>query len=109
MRPRRATSSPASRPTGRPGSAARRSTARPVMRISVSGWNTREDDIDRSADAILRAVDAGARRRRRSALIGVDRHRGHRHRARSEVAAVGGAETISSTTSRPFVTCPNSV
>ena len=30
----------------------------PALRISVSGWNTREDDIDRSADAILRAVDA---------------------------------------------------
>jgi glutamate/tyrosine decarboxylase-like PLP-dependent enzyme len=29
----------------------------PAMRISVSGWNTREDDIDRSAEAILRAVD----------------------------------------------------
>ncbi len=30
----------------------------PVLRISVSGWSTREDDIDRSADAILAAVDA---------------------------------------------------
>jgi glutamate/tyrosine decarboxylase-like PLP-dependent enzyme len=28
-----------------------------AMRISVSGWNTREDDIDRSADAILRCFD----------------------------------------------------
>lgn len=30
----------------------------PALRISVSGWNTREDDADRSADAILGAVDA---------------------------------------------------
>ena len=30
----------------------------PALRISVSGWNTREDDADRSADAILAAVDA---------------------------------------------------
>ena len=30
----------------------------PVLRVSVSGWNTREDDADRSADAILAAVDA---------------------------------------------------
>jgi glutamate/tyrosine decarboxylase-like PLP-dependent enzyme len=28
----------------------------PALRISVSGWSTREDDIDRSADAILRCV-----------------------------------------------------
>jgi hypothetical protein len=26
------------------------------MRISVSGWQTTEDDIDRSADAILRCL-----------------------------------------------------
>ena len=32
----------------------------PVLRISVTGWSTREHDIDRSADAILAAVD-GAR------------------------------------------------
>ncbi len=30
----------------------------PALRISVSGWNTREDDADRSADAILAAVEA---------------------------------------------------
>jgi glutamate/tyrosine decarboxylase-like PLP-dependent enzyme len=30
----------------------------PVLRISVTGWSTREGDIDRSADAILAAVDA---------------------------------------------------
>lgn len=30
----------------------------PALRVSVSGWNTREDDADRSADAILAAVDA---------------------------------------------------
>jgi glutamate/tyrosine decarboxylase-like PLP-dependent enzyme len=30
----------------------------PALRISVSGWNTRDDDADRSADAILAAVDA---------------------------------------------------
>jgi glutamate/tyrosine decarboxylase-like PLP-dependent enzyme len=30
----------------------------PVIRISVSGWSTSEEDIDRSADTILRAVDA---------------------------------------------------
>jgi glutamate/tyrosine decarboxylase-like PLP-dependent enzyme len=30
----------------------------PVLRISVSGWSTREVDIDRSADAIIAAVDA---------------------------------------------------
>jgi glutamate/tyrosine decarboxylase-like PLP-dependent enzyme len=29
----------------------------PVLRISVTGWNTRQDDIDRSAEAILRAID----------------------------------------------------
>jgi glutamate/tyrosine decarboxylase-like PLP-dependent enzyme len=28
-----------------------------AMRISVSGWNTTQDDIDRSADAILRCFD----------------------------------------------------
>jgi hypothetical protein len=26
------------------------------MRISVSNWSTTEDDIDRSADSIIRAV-----------------------------------------------------
>ncbi|HEX7347703.1 MAG TPA: aminotransferase class V-fold PLP-dependent enzyme [Candidatus Limnocylindrales bacterium] len=30
----------------------------PALRISVSGWNTRDEDADRSADAILAAVDA---------------------------------------------------
>jgi glutamate/tyrosine decarboxylase-like PLP-dependent enzyme len=30
----------------------------PTIRISVSGWNTRESDIDRSADAILAALHA---------------------------------------------------
>jgi glutamate/tyrosine decarboxylase-like PLP-dependent enzyme len=30
----------------------------PAIRISVSGWMTREADIDRSADAIVRALDA---------------------------------------------------
>jgi glutamate/tyrosine decarboxylase-like PLP-dependent enzyme len=30
----------------------------PVLRFSVSGWATSEDDIDRSAEAIVRAVDA---------------------------------------------------
>jgi glutamate/tyrosine decarboxylase-like PLP-dependent enzyme len=30
----------------------------PALRISVSGWNTREEDIDRTADAILAAVTA---------------------------------------------------
>ena len=30
---------------------------RPAMRISISGWSTTADDIDRSADAILRALD----------------------------------------------------
>ena len=30
----------------------------PALRISVSGWNTREEDADRSAEAILAAVDA---------------------------------------------------
>ena len=30
----------------------------PALRISVSGWNTRDDDADRSADAILAAIDA---------------------------------------------------
>jgi glutamate/tyrosine decarboxylase-like PLP-dependent enzyme len=30
----------------------------PALRISVSGWNTREDDIDRSADAIVDAIEA---------------------------------------------------
>ncbi|GAB3883993.1 hypothetical protein GCM10029964_044310 [Kibdelosporangium lantanae] len=29
---------------------------RPAMRISVSGWNTTDDDIDRSAEAILRSA-----------------------------------------------------
>jgi glutamate/tyrosine decarboxylase-like PLP-dependent enzyme len=29
----------------------------PALRISVSGWSTREDDIDRTADAILRSLD----------------------------------------------------
>ena len=32
---------------------------RPAMRISISGWSTTADDIDRSADAILRALDRG--------------------------------------------------
>ena len=30
----------------------------PALRISVSGWNTREGDIDRSADAIIDAIEA---------------------------------------------------
>ena len=30
----------------------------PALRVSVSGWNTREADIDRSADAIVAAIDA---------------------------------------------------
>jgi glutamate/tyrosine decarboxylase-like PLP-dependent enzyme len=30
----------------------------PALRISVSGWSTRDDDADRSADAILAAIDA---------------------------------------------------
>ena len=35
---------------------------RAAMRISVSGWQTTPDDIDRSADAILRCLAAvGAR------------------------------------------------
>jgi glutamate/tyrosine decarboxylase-like PLP-dependent enzyme len=29
---------------------------RDAMRVSVSNWSTREDDIDRSAEAILRAA-----------------------------------------------------
>lgn len=38
----------------------------PALRISVSGWNTREDDIDRSADAILGSLaQARAERDRR--------------------------------------------
>jgi glutamate/tyrosine decarboxylase-like PLP-dependent enzyme len=32
-----------------------------AMRIAVSNWSTTEDDIDRSADAILRALDGIAR------------------------------------------------
>jgi glutamate/tyrosine decarboxylase-like PLP-dependent enzyme len=35
----------------------------PALRISVSGWSTREDDIDRSADAILAAIEATRRDR----------------------------------------------
>ena len=31
---------------------------RAAMRISVSGWQTTKDDIDRSADAILRCLAA---------------------------------------------------
>jgi glutamate/tyrosine decarboxylase-like PLP-dependent enzyme len=31
---------------------------RPGIRVSVSGWTTSEQDIDRSADAILRCLDA---------------------------------------------------
>ena len=46
----------------------------PAIRISVSAWNTREDDIDRSADAIIAAIEAAPGRAGRSALIGVDRH-----------------------------------
>jgi glutamate/tyrosine decarboxylase-like PLP-dependent enzyme len=30
---------------------------RPAMRISVSGWNTREEDIDRSAESIVHALE----------------------------------------------------
>jgi glutamate/tyrosine decarboxylase-like PLP-dependent enzyme len=29
---------------------------RPALRVSVSGWSTTDDDIDRSADAIIRAL-----------------------------------------------------
>jgi glutamate/tyrosine decarboxylase-like PLP-dependent enzyme len=36
----------------------------PALRISVSGWSTREDDIDRSADAILRCLQEARRERR---------------------------------------------
>jgi hypothetical protein len=28
------------------------------MRISISGWNTRDEDVDQSAGAIIRAVAA---------------------------------------------------
>ncbi len=52
-----ATSSPTSSAMGRAGSAGRRGTGRAVMRISVSGWQTTEDDIDRSAAAILACLD----------------------------------------------------
>jgi glutamate/tyrosine decarboxylase-like PLP-dependent enzyme len=31
---------------------------RPGIRVSVSGWTTTEEDIDRAADAILRSLDA---------------------------------------------------
>ena len=31
---------------------------RAAMRVSVSGWRTTEDDIDRSADAILQCLAA---------------------------------------------------
>ncbi len=31
-----------------------------AMRISVSNWSTTEDDVDKSADSILRAVRAVA-------------------------------------------------
>jgi len=34
---------------------------RPAIRISVSNWSTTEQDIDRSAEAILRAVDSAGR------------------------------------------------
>jgi glutamate/tyrosine decarboxylase-like PLP-dependent enzyme len=32
---------------------------KPAMRISFSNWSTTDEDVDRSADAILRAVDGG--------------------------------------------------
>ena len=53
----RPTRSIAARPgrTARAGSAARAGRARAAMRISVSGWQTTEDDADRSADAIAAA------------------------------------------------------
>jgi hypothetical protein len=31
-----------------------------AMRISVSNWSTSEEDVDRSVDSILRAIDASA-------------------------------------------------
>jgi glutamate/tyrosine decarboxylase-like PLP-dependent enzyme len=38
---------------------------RAAMRLSVSGWSTTEDDVDRSADAILRCVTATLHERQR--------------------------------------------
>jgi hypothetical protein len=31
----------------------------PAVRISISGWSTREEDIDRSAESIVRALNDG--------------------------------------------------
>jgi glutamate/tyrosine decarboxylase-like PLP-dependent enzyme len=32
----------------------------PVMRVSFSNWSTTDEDVDRSADAIARAISASA-------------------------------------------------
>jgi hypothetical protein len=32
---------------------------RGVLRVSISGWSTTPEDIDRSADAIIRAAETG--------------------------------------------------
>ena len=53
--PGRARSSPPSSATARAGWAGRRGRGRAAMRVSVSGWQTTEADIDRSAEAILAA------------------------------------------------------
>jgi glutamate/tyrosine decarboxylase-like PLP-dependent enzyme len=63
----------------------------PALRISVSGWSSREDDADRSVDAILAACRRGARgARERLARVLVDRHRGHRDRVVREVSGIAG-------------------
>ena len=61
----------------------------PALRISVSGWSTRDADADRSVDAILAAVDAVRTQRVSSQLaLGVDGHLGHRDRVVRQVAGV---------------------
>ena len=82
----------------------------PALRISVSGWSTRDADADRSVDAILAAVDAVRTQRVSSQLasgwmVTLVIATGSFGRSR----ASRGAETIRSTTSRPLVTCPKSV
>ncbi len=82
----------------------------PAIRISVSGWNTREDDIDRSADAILAASRRAAAHRAGSVSPrSMDRHCVIATGSFGRSRPLRGADTMRSTTSRPFVTDPKSV
>ena len=82
----------------------------PALRISVSGWNTTDEDADRSVAAIIAAVEAVRERASRTSLAPGGSSLTSSRRARSgRSRASRGAETIWSTMSRPLVTWPKRV